>query len=349
MPVAGRSSSLAALVLGLSLAGLAPLPACQVPVFRYALERWDTANYQVSIVPGAGGLNPKEQELARELQSATTAGINMAVETAAAGTGQTASLVLRYPTHPQRESATPIWQAPLTDESRNALKDSPARQELRRRLLAGQSAVWIMLESGNVAKDEAANAELTKALAAAEENLKLPEGVATPAELERAGPVGAAKAVDVLQSDLPLKIEFSILRLRRDDANEAALLAMLLHLEDDLGEFANEPMAFPVFGRGRVLEPLIGKGIHEGTVVEHAGYLCGACSCEVKEQNPGMDLLLAGDWQTVAAPPPEVVKALPIIATSPAPTDEKPKPIALLLSASAVALCLGVWMLRRKA
>jgi hypothetical protein len=25
-------------------------------------------------------------------------------------------------------------------------------------------------------------------------------------------------------------------------------------------------------------------------------FLCGACSCQVKEQNPGFDLLLTTDW-----------------------------------------------------
>ncbi len=33
-------------------------------------------------------------------------------------------------------------------------------------------------------------------------------------------------------------------------------------MEADLGEFRNEPMVFPVFGRGRALEPLIARGIN---------------------------------------------------------------------------------------
>ena len=77
----------------------------------------------------------------------------------------------------------------------------------------------------------------------------------------------------MLRSDLPLKIEFSILRLQRSDPEEAALLAMLTHLENDLGGFASEPMVFPVFGRARVLEPLIGAGITHDNVLEHASYL----------------------------------------------------------------------------
>ena len=40
-------------------------------------------------------------------------------------------------------------------------------------------------------------------------------------------------------------------------------------------------------------------------------FLCGACSCQVKEQNPGFDLLLSTDWNAALfgedseGPPPE--------------------------------------------
>jgi len=73
----------------------------------------------------------------------------------------------------------------------------------------------------------------------------------------------------------------------------------LLHCEPDLGEFKAEPMVFPVFGRGRALEPLIGKGITLDNVWDYCAYITGACSCEVKKQNPGVDLLTALDWDAV--------------------------------------------------
>ena len=52
---------------------------------------------------------------------------------------------------------------------------------------------------------------------------------------------------------------------------------MLLNLEDDLldEEFANQPLLFSVFGKGRVLPPLVGKGINEETVLGDCSYLCG--------------------------------------------------------------------------
>jgi hypothetical protein len=75
---------------------------------------------------------------------------------------------------------------------------------------------------------------------------------------------------------------------------------MLLNLEDDLlnDEFNNKPMHFPVFGKGRVLPPLIGAGINKENALGDCSYLCGPCSCQVKNQNPGMDLLIKADWWT---------------------------------------------------
>lgn len=75
---------------------------------------------------------------------------------------------------------------------------------------------------------------------------------------------------------------------------------MLLRLEDDLldKEMENKPMLFPAFGKGRVLPPLIGAGISEENALADCGYLCGACSCQVKNQNPGMDILVKADWWT---------------------------------------------------
>ena len=65
-------------------------------------------------------------------------------------------------------------------------------------------------------------------------------------------------------------------------------------------EFAGQPMIFAVFGRGRALPPFVGKGITRENLLECVYFLTGACSCTVKDQNPGMDLLFAENWWTVA-------------------------------------------------
>ena len=50
--------------------------------------------------------------------------------------------------------------------------------------------------------------------------------------------------------------------------------------------------------RGRVVVPLIGKGITTDNLGEIATFLTGPCSCQVKALNPGVDLLMNCDWQS---------------------------------------------------
>ena len=76
------------------------------------------------------------------------------------------------------------------------------------------------------------------------------------------------------------------------------LIEMLLHTDSDLAK-STESMVFPIFGRGRALDALIGKGINADTIKDTARFLCGACSCEAKRLNPGVDLLMAADWDAI--------------------------------------------------
>ncbi len=78
-----------------------------------------------------------------------------------------------------------------------------------------------------------------------------------------------------------------------------------------LKDFKNEPMAFPVFGRGRVLYALIGKGINAGTIEQACRDLTGPCTCQVKDQNPGTDLLMAVNWEKLVTPTAQEEKELP--------------------------------------
>lgn len=289
--------------------------ACQVPVFRYALERWEPAPYRLLVTPSSRDL-AAEEKAAIELLQHPPAPANLKVDVAPPGNEPL--LVLHDPRTGAADEAA--WQSRLSRENAWALLDSPARKELSKRLLSGQTAVWLLLESGGSAQDDAAFAKLQSSLKAVTSQLKLPDGVTTQEEALRAESAGRHENADVLLTDLPLKIEFSILRISRADAREAVLTAMLMRLEPDLGDFIHEPMVFPVFGRGRALEPLIGKGIRESNVLQTASYLCGACSCEIKERNPGMDLLIAADWSTLGTLP-----AVETVRIDPSPAEASPK------------------------
>jgi hypothetical protein len=62
-----------------------------------------------------------------------------------------------------------------------------------------------------------------------------------------------------------------------------------------------QPVAFPIFGRGRVLQGLIGNQIEHNQIMDTCLYMAGDCSCEIKWQNPGIDLLMSADWYKVLA------------------------------------------------
>jgi hypothetical protein len=40
----------------------------------------------------------------------------------------------------------------------------------------------------------------------------------------------------------------------------------------------------------------VGKGIFEDTIALASRFVVGPCSCQVKDQNPGFDLLMNVDW-----------------------------------------------------
>ena len=284
-----------------TLAFLATAQACNVPVFRFALERWQGDPYQV-VVFHRGPLSLAQREEIRPLEDMQ----NQFQANAVAWTVDVDSLknpvdkelyealgdepslpfiAVQYPA-PLRITV-PVWSAPLSRESVARLTDSAARQEIVRRLAAGQTAVWLLVESGDAVKDKAAEEMLAEQIPLLEQKLKLPELTATPD--------------DTLLTSTPLKVGFSVLRLSRRDMSEEPLVQMLLRSEPDLVE-RNDAMVFPVFGRGRALLGLVGVEITADNLYDCAAFLVGACSCEVKAQNPGFDLLLAAEWDVLLFP-----------------------------------------------
>ena len=292
-----------------------PLAACEIPVFRYALERWSPDPYQIMVVHRSP-LTKEQQTLVRRMevaadQPAKPANLQVLTVDLASKTDDptlkllqakyetlTAPLIAVCQPHSQPD-ATPIWTAPLTAENIDRLVDSPARQELVRRLTTGHSAVWIMLDTGNAQQDDAAVAVIEKELARLSKELKLPEKAVLEAD-EFFKP----------ETKVELKIDFSLLRLKPGDVQEEAFRAMLLASEADLKDL-KEPIVMPVFGRGRACFALVGKGISAQQMEENSRFLVGRCSCQIKHHNPGVDLLLAANWDNLVGGRSDVSRPLP--------------------------------------
>lgn len=321
---------LAALLCVVLFSGAAP--ACSVPVFRYALERWPADPYEV-IVFHRGPLHGADKAALAKLEDAvdgkptpanlTVTAVDLdgtpAPELAklweAQGEVELPWMVVRYPRTLRRDDT--VWATKLTAASAGTLLDSPFRTKLVKQLLKGETAVWVLLESGAKEKDDAAAELLEKQLKRMPEVLQLPElSKDDPADRIATGP-GAPE----------LKISFVLLRLSRRDPAEQALISMLLHSEEDLLKFDGEPIAMPVFGRGRADFALVGKGIEAQNIQDGCARLVGPCTCTVKRLYPGTDLLIAADWDGAWKGSPKVA-ARPATTPTPAPTKKaEPPPV----------------------
>ena len=288
-------------LVGVLAACARPGSACSVPVFRYALERWPADVYDV-LVFHRGGLPPKDQAVVDWLEQhvsgdGASANCRVRVVDVAAQLDKPIQAVWERQSKPELPWMVvcypwrlgipqDAWSGRLSADVARRLLDSPARREIGKRLLDGDSVVWVLLESGDRAANEAAAKRLGAELGELQKMLEPPESAQAPDNDQAAWD----------DADGPLRVAFSIVRVRRDDPAEAMLVHMLLRTEPDLHTFT-EPMAFPVFGRGRVLYALVGKGINADTIGEACGFLVGPCFCQAKYLNPGVDLLTAVDWE----------------------------------------------------
>lgn len=277
--------------------------ACNVPVFRYALERWAADPYEI-VVLHEGDLEPTQVEQLTRLREAgrqASGNLNCLVKAHDVRDGDdrflqqlwkeektpdgNPLLVVLYPRNAREVPDRLVSARPLTEQAVLQLIDSPVRQKVTENLLSGDSAVWIFVPSGDKEQDDVAYKTLKDQAKKNQDNLKLPP----QDEIE-------ADEFFRLENPIELRVGFSIVTLDRKDPREQALLEILLASEPDLEEI-NQPMAFPVIGRGRVLYALVGKGIFEDTIAIASRFVVGPCSCQVKDQNPGFDLLMNVAWE----------------------------------------------------
>jgi hypothetical protein len=291
------SAGAAAGVLGgLFLLTSAPVQSCNVPIFRYALERWLPDAYEVFVFH-RGPLAPEFRVLANSLELTASNGLaNLTLVTVdlagdvpsplnALWLAQTNAtlpwLLVRYP--PSAHAEQPVWAGPLHREAVQALVDSPARREMVRRLTQGDSAVWLLLGGKQKERDDAAADLLASESKKLEKSIRLPEAVPDDPQM---------------RAEVPLKVAFSVVRVSREDSQERMLVRQLLEVDPDF-RARTGPMVFAILGRGRALPPLSGAQISAEVLREVAEFIAGPCSCEVKAMNPGFDLLLAADWEAL--------------------------------------------------
>ncbi len=297
------------LLVALLLGDAGSARACSVPFFRYALERWTPDPYEI-VIFHRGPMKEADEALAKRLAGmgkSQGGKANLEVTLVdvdgdmdrdqkqlweAQITPRMPWMVARLPR--AANNAETVWATRLSVKSIDALTQSPLRRTIASELLKGETAVWLLLESGDAAQDAAAEKLLRARLKRMTDTLKLPE--LKPDDPEDRIAVGPGAP--------PLKVSFTLHRVSRQDFAEEPLVQMLLHSDKDLAS-VEAPLAFPIFGRGRVLLVLEAEGINNETVERACALLAAPCTCKTKRQAPGCDLLFAVHWdEHFSAPRP---------------------------------------------
>jgi hypothetical protein len=295
----------------LTLTATPAVRACSIPVFRYALERWKPSSYEF-VVYHRGELSEAERKALRQIEDIVRTANGEVIEVDLDGNrepqlkalwkkhGGDAKLPRVLVRFPESDSMTPLaWSGPLDPAQIKPLVDSPLRRQIVNGFFRGESAMFAMLESGDAKADADAAKFLTGELAKLEKTVPIPA-------ITKEGPQ--------VRSELPVRIGFGLLTVSRKNSSESAFIDMLLRCEEDLDQVKG-PIVFAFFGRGRVLTALHGKDLKAKELEEICKFICGACSCQVKELNPGVDLLFAAKWDAFLdielAPSPREVRVLP--------------------------------------
>lgn len=294
--------------------------ACETPVFRYAMYKWAPAPYEIyyfygdAPTPAGEAVQKKVDALANQL------GENANVVFTAIGDDEIentegkiapADVLRGYEARKEKGGPMfavyspvghPIHWGDLSPEDISALCDSPARRKVAAALASGDCCVYVVLDSDAPAAGESPpspDANTAQAITGetAEGVLKKMLADITSGEISLLSPPPKdGPAADPTESPVN---SAAVVRVSRNDPAEAWFVRTLLGVEPDLSIF-KEPMVFPVFGRGRVLPPFIGRGIQGELLIEAMEFATGACSCTVKDQNPGVDLLMTEDWEAAA-------------------------------------------------
>jgi hypothetical protein len=259
-------------------------PACDIPVFRYGLERWSTEPHVISFSPTS------PVDLA-SIKLSPHANIRIQRNPSA----QNQEVQVNYVNSESSWYEGP-WETNLLDR----LTDSPMRRLIAHDLLTGSSAVWILIESDNPATNAIAEKIAREVLEEFSKDTVLTKQLDTQhEEMEE----------NKLYTTIPLHVAFTLHTVSRKNPGETFLIRQIEGAYPDPVSPA-APILVAIFGQGRMihipqdmLTPVFIKDLCQ--------FLCGDCSCQIKELNPGLDLAMTVNWEEATrnypAPAPTVL------------------------------------------
>jgi hypothetical protein len=95
-------------------------------------------------------------------------------------------------------------------------------------------------------------------------------------------------------------VTFAIVRAKKGKFESKLLRNNVIPLmNESLSQ--TEPLIVPIFGKARALTVISGEKLSETAITNVAYYVTGSCSCEIKTQNPGIDLFIPLSWDSEIA------------------------------------------------
>ncbi len=280
--------------------------ACDTPVYRYAMYRWFPAPYEVyyfyqdKMSDSATAIKKiidKNQEIEGPIANIVFLPVDLNKDkelTSVPPDIKEAWQKQEKPTIPNYLISSPfglhLYMGKLEESELEPLVDSPVRQQIGKQLAQGKAGVFILLKG----EDEKANENADKILKSVVRDVS-----SGKVELYMMPSYGPPDGADAGADAVPPHPQVGMVELKRDDPKEKWLAKTLLSLEPDL--LAEKgPIVFLIYGRGRALFSCLGKGIVRDNLLQDVEFITGACSCTVKDGNPGIDLLMRFDWDTAA-------------------------------------------------
>jgi hypothetical protein len=236
-------------------------------------------------------------------------------------------------------SATLVHAGKLAATEVDGLADSPLRQKLCKLLADDHAVVWIVREGRDAEANAVADTAL-KALMAdvATGKYRMPDpatadldddGLNPPAgpKPSKSDPAPAGDS-DANAGGKPIRC--AIVKIAVDDRQDPWLLKMLDAVDQDdalpvppakaPADEPTEPAAdstdsekkaakpaadtgprvYAIYGRARAMPAIAGKHVTHAVLTECLAYLSGPCSCTIKDENPGVDLLTTWNWEATA-------------------------------------------------
>ncbi len=267
--------------------------ACDTPVYRYALERWHPGDFDL-VLFHQGPLKPADGPLIQQLAGASQAGgggANFKLEQVDVATSPPGAmgtvwarqhavrmpwLVLRYPR--SKADEPDAWCGPLNSQTVQFFQSNPTTAQVAAEIGRGDRIPMLVFLSGHEARDEPFRRSLALELKKLEQKVWVAESSQNTSQ---------SNAVTVA---FPLSI------ISRQNAEGRFLAQIVFNSDPELAQ-SREPILVPVFGRGRALCALPASRVDEAALHKIRDFLLGTCSCEVKDQNPGLDLMIHADWQ----------------------------------------------------